>query len=165
MYIHFRWGGVQLFWAAFDMPMTVVSLKVALGLGKFDFWAFKKIIMQVYFKWFFYYFLKCETSNFLNPNETFNGTTVTSISKAAQNNWTHSSKVNTEWATTICLKILKQIVAFWVYSLHTCTWPLAECFMLRLNKYVCVHVCPHNTALTCMYIKCGLIVMTIRSYI
>ena len=24
-------GGVQLFWAAFDMPMTVVPLKVALG--------------------------------------------------------------------------------------------------------------------------------------
>ena len=35
-------GGVQLFWAAFDIPMTVVPLKVALGLGKFDFWAFKK---------------------------------------------------------------------------------------------------------------------------
>ena len=39
--------GVQLFWAAFDLPMTVVPLKVALGLEKFDFWAFKKIITQV----------------------------------------------------------------------------------------------------------------------
>ena len=29
--------GVQLFWAAFDMPMTVVPLKVALGWDKFDF--------------------------------------------------------------------------------------------------------------------------------
>ena len=28
----------------------------------------------------------------------------------------------------------KQIVAFWVYSLHTHAWPLAEHFMLRLNK-------------------------------
>ena len=35
-------GVVQLFWAAFDMPMTVVPLKVALGLGKFDFSPFKK---------------------------------------------------------------------------------------------------------------------------
>ena len=35
-------GWVQLFWAAFDMPMTVVKLKVALGLEKFDFWAFKQ---------------------------------------------------------------------------------------------------------------------------
>ena len=35
-------GGVQLFWAAFDMPVTVVPLKVALGLEKFDFWPFKK---------------------------------------------------------------------------------------------------------------------------
>ena len=35
-------GGVQLFWAAFDMPVTVVPLKVALGWDKFDFWAFQK---------------------------------------------------------------------------------------------------------------------------
>ena len=35
-------GGFQLFWAAFDLPMTVVPLKVALGLEKFDFWAFQK---------------------------------------------------------------------------------------------------------------------------
>ena len=35
-------GGFQLFWAAFDLPMTVVPLKVALGLEKFDFWSFKK---------------------------------------------------------------------------------------------------------------------------
>ena len=35
-------GVVQLFWAAFDMPVTVVPLKVALGLGNFDFWAFQK---------------------------------------------------------------------------------------------------------------------------
>ena len=39
----FTWDGwVQLFWAAFDMPVTVVPLKVALGLEKFDFWAFQK---------------------------------------------------------------------------------------------------------------------------
>ena len=31
--IHFICGGgVQLFWSAFDMPMTVVPLKAALGL-------------------------------------------------------------------------------------------------------------------------------------
>ena len=34
-------GGLQLFWAAFDMPVTVVPLKVALGWDKFDFWAFQ----------------------------------------------------------------------------------------------------------------------------
>ena len=33
--------GVQLFWAAFDMHVTVVPLKVALGLAKIDFWAFQ----------------------------------------------------------------------------------------------------------------------------
>ena len=33
---------VQLFWAAFDMPMTAVPLKVPLGLEKIDFWAFQK---------------------------------------------------------------------------------------------------------------------------
>ena len=41
-------GGFQLFWAAFDLPMTVVPLKVALGLEKFDFWAFKKIIEKTH---------------------------------------------------------------------------------------------------------------------
>ena len=35
-------GGFKLFWAAFDIPVTVVPLKVALGLEKFDFWAFHK---------------------------------------------------------------------------------------------------------------------------
>ena len=35
-------GGFQLFWAAFDLPMTVVPLKVALGLEKIDFWSFQK---------------------------------------------------------------------------------------------------------------------------
>ena len=34
--------GFQLFWAAFDLLMTVVPLKVALGLEKIYFWAFKK---------------------------------------------------------------------------------------------------------------------------
>ena len=33
-------GGFQLLWAAFDLLMTVVPLKVALGLKKIDFWAF-----------------------------------------------------------------------------------------------------------------------------
>ena len=35
-------GWVQLFWAVFDMPMTVVPLKVALGLEKHYLWAFQK---------------------------------------------------------------------------------------------------------------------------
>ena len=41
-------GGFQLFWAAFYLPMTVVPLKVALRLEKFDFWAFKKIIEKTH---------------------------------------------------------------------------------------------------------------------
>ena len=43
-------GGFQLFWAAFDLPMTVVPLKVALGLEKFYFWAFQKNSSLVYMK-------------------------------------------------------------------------------------------------------------------
>ena len=35
-------GWFQLFWAAFDMPMTGVPLKVALGYKKIGFWVFKK---------------------------------------------------------------------------------------------------------------------------
>ena len=31
-----------MFWAPFDMPVTVVPLRVALGLEKIDFWAFQK---------------------------------------------------------------------------------------------------------------------------
>ena len=34
--------GFQLIWTAFDLPMTVVPLKVALELETFDFWAFQK---------------------------------------------------------------------------------------------------------------------------
>ena len=36
--------GFPLFWAAFDLLMTVVPLKVALGLEKIDFWPLKKIL-------------------------------------------------------------------------------------------------------------------------
>ena len=36
-------GWVQLFWTAFDMPVTGVPLKVALGYKKIVFWAFQKI--------------------------------------------------------------------------------------------------------------------------
>ena len=35
-------GGFQWFWATFDLPMTVVPLKVALGLEKIDVWSFQK---------------------------------------------------------------------------------------------------------------------------
>ena len=45
-------GGFQLFSAAFDMPMTGVALKVALGYKKIVFWAFQKnnhaSVCQVY---------------------------------------------------------------------------------------------------------------------
>ena len=35
-------GRVQLFWTAFDIPVTGVPLKVALGYKKIVFWAFQK---------------------------------------------------------------------------------------------------------------------------
>ena len=35
-------GWVQLFWAAFDIPMTGVPLKVALGYKKIGFCVFQK---------------------------------------------------------------------------------------------------------------------------
>ena len=35
-------GGFQLFWAAFDLLVRVVPLKVASGLEKNDFWTFQK---------------------------------------------------------------------------------------------------------------------------
>ena len=41
-------GGFQLFCAAFDMPMTGVALKVALGYKKMFFGHFKKIIMMLH---------------------------------------------------------------------------------------------------------------------
>ena len=43
-------GWVQLFQAAFDLIFTVVTLKVALGWHKFDFWALKKIIMDIHLR-------------------------------------------------------------------------------------------------------------------
>ena len=41
-------GRVQLFWTAFDMPVTGVPLKVALGYKKIVFGCFKKIIMMLH---------------------------------------------------------------------------------------------------------------------
>ena len=38
----------SIVWAAFDMPMTGVPLKDALGYKKIVFWAFKKIIMDIH---------------------------------------------------------------------------------------------------------------------
>ena len=80
-------GGFQLFWAAFDLPMTVVPLKVALGLEKFDFWAFKKNNRKNSLGYTcVIIFFNAQKSMFSNPKATFNGTTVTGRSKAAQNN-------------------------------------------------------------------------------
>ena len=41
-------------------------------------------------------FLNAQKTIFLYPNATFNGTPIMGISKAAQNNLTHPSKVNIE---------------------------------------------------------------------
>ena len=80
-------GWVQLFWAAFDMPVTVVPLKVALGQDKFDFWAFQKNNHDVTLdNHLLDYFFNAQKSNLCYPNATFNGTTVKIGSKAVQNN-------------------------------------------------------------------------------
>ena len=82
-------GQVQLFWTAFDPMITVVPLEVALGWHKFYFWVFQKNnhghSLDIHLP---DYFLKCQKTNLSHPNATFNGTTVTGISKAAQNNRT-----------------------------------------------------------------------------
>ena len=49
-------------------------------------------------------FLKCPKIILSNTKATFNGTTVTSISKAAQNNWNPPSKVNIGSDRAIFLK-------------------------------------------------------------
>ena len=67
-----------MFWAAFDMPMTVVPLKVALGWNKFDFWAFQQNNHDEMPK----------NLSFANPKATFNHATTKIESKAAQNNLT-----------------------------------------------------------------------------
>ena len=96
---------VQLFLTAFDMPATGLPLKVALGYKKMFFGHFKQIIMMSHLgDTCMIIFLKHPKNIFLYPNATFNGTPVTGISKAVQNNWTHPPKVNIEQATAICLK-------------------------------------------------------------
>ena len=58
-------GGFQLFWAAFDLPMTVVPLKITLGLEKFYFWAFQKYNHNVTLEIHLHdYFFKCPQNNF-----------------------------------------------------------------------------------------------------
>ena len=108
-------GQVQLFWTAFDLIFIVVPLKVTLWWHKFYFWAFKKNNDASGCPWLFFETQKKHL--FLYSNENFNGTPVTGISKAVQNNWTCPPKVNIERGTAICLKKnlkKKQIVAFWV---------------------------------------------------
>ena len=64
------------------MPMAVVPLTVALGLEKFDFWAFQKNNHN-------HNLAKLEHAHTCYghyPKATFNGTPVMGISKAAQNN-------------------------------------------------------------------------------
>ena len=76
--------GFHLFWAAFDLPMTVVPLKVALGLEQFDFWAFQKNNKKNSLGYtFVIIFLNAKKSIFSHPKASFNGTTFTRRSKAA----------------------------------------------------------------------------------
>ena len=64
--IHFRWG-VQLFWAAIDMPVTVVPLKVAILLEKLIFGHLKKIIEKPHLTYTcVIIFLKCPKIKFVS---------------------------------------------------------------------------------------------------
>ena len=79
-------GVVQVFWAAFDMPMTVVPLKVALGLEKFNFWHLKnnrKNSLNIHLHDYFFEMTK-------------HGTTVMGRSKAAKKLKPPTYKVNIE---------------------------------------------------------------------
>ena len=80
--IHFRWG-FQLFWTAFDMLVTVVPLKVALGLENIDFWEFQKNNHASVTKWVFYLIFNAQKSIFSNPKATLNGMAGMGISKAS----------------------------------------------------------------------------------
>ena len=82
-------GGFQLFWAAFDLPMTVVPLIVALGLKKKMIFGHskknnKKNSLDRHLCDYFYEMPK--NNFFFNPKATCNGTTLMGRSKAAQNN-------------------------------------------------------------------------------
>ena len=67
--------------------MTVVPLKVALGLEKIDFWSFQKNNLKNSLGYTcVIIFLNAQKSIFSHPKASFNGTTVTSRSKAAENN-------------------------------------------------------------------------------
>ena len=62
----FTLDGGSIVLAAFDLILAVIPLKVALGLGRIDFWAFQNnnhaSVWQVSF---FDYFLKCLKTKFL----------------------------------------------------------------------------------------------------
>ena len=80
-------GAFQLFWTAFDMHVTMVSLEVVLGLENWIFGHLKNNHEELLDGHLCdYFFLNVQKSNFSNPNATSNSTTVTCISKAAQNN-------------------------------------------------------------------------------
>ena len=71
--------GFQLFWAAFDLLVTVVPIKVAFRLGKLDFCAIQKNNHEQSLDIHLCdYFFKCPNINFSHPKTTFNGTTHTS---------------------------------------------------------------------------------------
>ena len=73
--------------AAFDLILAVVPLKVALGLGRIDFWVFQKNNHEdILDSHLCDYFLKFPKILFSYPKATFNGATTKIGSKAAQNN-------------------------------------------------------------------------------
>ena len=86
-------GGFQLFWAASDMLVTVIPLKLALGLEKNDFWAFQKIIQKTLGT-----YKSPKKSIFPNPMTSFNDTTVKLRSKAEKTHRNLPTKVNIEQA-------------------------------------------------------------------
>ena len=77
---------VGIFWSNLDNG----TIKSCFRIGKHWFLGISKKLsckcLSSGTSWLF--FLNAQKWNVSNPNATFNGTTVTGISKAAQNNWT-----------------------------------------------------------------------------
>ena len=134
------WMGGSIVLAAFHPILAVVPLKDALGLAIIDFWAFKKIIMQVYVKCdiMIWNDLKCPKNQIFPILMQLLMVPLSWAYQKLPKTIEAPSKGNIEWATAICLKKnlfpKKQIVAFPMYSLHTHTQPSAEHFVLGLNK-------------------------------
>ena len=99
-------GSVQLFWTAFDMPITVVPLNVALGLQKFDFWSFQKNNHEqsLGYTWCDYFFEMPKNLFFPILKQLLMVALSQAYQKLPKTIETHPSKVNIGSARAVFLK-------------------------------------------------------------